>query len=75
MALDIDGPHCGWPPQASPLSGIAANAMAARQRLTHSFEAWLSWALLREGPVHWHWTEAAAPVFASAAAAAEARAA
>jgi hypothetical protein len=59
----LTGPHCGWPVDGVPVSGTAANAVAARQLLTRSFEAWLSWALLQNGQVHWHWTEAAGPVF------------
>ena len=71
----LTGPHCGWAVAGTAVSGFAANPVAARQQLTRSFEAWLGWALAQDGPVHWHWTEAAAPVFILAEAIAEARAA
>lgn len=71
----LTGPHCGWPVEGSAVSGMAASHVAARQLVTRSFEAWLSWALTQDGPVHWHWTEAAGPALYTLAAPAEARAA
>lgn len=56
----LTGPHCGWAVEGTPVSGIAATPVAARQQLTRSFEAWLAWALAQDGAVHWHWTEAGA---------------
>lgn len=55
----LTGPHCGWSVEGTAVSGTAASAVAARQQLTRSFEAWLAWALVQDRPVHWHWTEAA----------------
>jgi len=57
----LTGPHCDGVPAGLPMCGEAATLADAKLQLRHSFDAWLSWALDQEGPVHWHWTEAAAP--------------
>jgi hypothetical protein len=55
----LTGPHCGSVPQNVAMCGEAATLADAKLQLRHAFDAWLSWALEQEGPVHWHWTEAA----------------
>lgn len=57
----LTGPHCDGVPAGLPMCGEAATLSEAKLQLRHSFDAWLSWALDQDGPVHWHWTEAAAP--------------
>lgn len=57
----LTGPHCSGLPPGLPMCGEAPTLAEAKLRLRHSFDAWLSWALEQEGPVRWHWTEAAAP--------------
>ena len=57
----LTGPHCDGAPTSLSMCGEAATLAEAKLRLRHSFDAWLSWALHQEGPVHWHWTEAANP--------------
>ena len=46
-------------PQHVPMCGEAASLAEAKLQLRHAFDGWLSWALEQDGPVHWHWTEAA----------------
>lgn len=57
----LTGPHCEGIPSGLPMCGEAATLAEAKLQLRHSFDAWLSWALDQEEPVHWHWTEATAP--------------
>lgn len=57
----LTGPHCDGVPSGLPMCGEAATLAEAKLQLRHAFDAWLSWALDQQGPVHWHWTEATAP--------------
>jgi hypothetical protein len=55
----LTGPHCGGLPEGVRMCGEAPGLAEAKQQLRHSFDCWLAWALEQDGPVHWHWTEAA----------------
>lgn len=55
----LTGPHCGSLPPDAKMCGEAMTLAEAKLQLRHAFDRWLSWALEQEGPVHWHWTEAA----------------
>lgn len=55
----LTGPHCASLPHGVATCGEAPALADAKHQLRHSFDCWLSWALQQEGPVHWHWTEAA----------------
>ena len=55
----LTGPHCDSLPQTIATCGEAATLADAKLQLRHAFDGWLAWALDQEGPVHWHWTEAA----------------
>lgn len=55
----LTGPHCEGVPQDVAMCGEAAGLAEAKLQLRHAFDCWLAWALEQEGPVHWHWTEAA----------------
>lgn len=55
----LTGPHCDGLPAEVRMCGDAATLAEAKLQLRHSFDGWLRWALQQEGPVHWHWTEAA----------------
>lgn len=55
----LTGPHCEGVPEGVAMCGEAASLAEAKLQLRHAFDSWLGWALEQEGPVHWHWTEAA----------------
>lgn len=55
----LTGPHCAGFPRGVRTCGEANSLAVAKQQLRQSFDVWLSWALEQDGPVHWHWTEAA----------------
>jgi hypothetical protein len=55
----LTGPHCESLPSVADTCGEAATLSDAKLQLRHAFDGWLRWALEQEGPVHWHWTEAA----------------
>lgn len=55
----LTGPSCGSMPEDLCMCGQAATLADAKLQLRHVFDTWLAWALAQQGPVHWHWTEAA----------------
>jgi hypothetical protein len=55
----LTGPSCTSKPQDLVMCGEAKTLAEAKLQLRHSFDSWLGWALSQNGPVHWHWTEAA----------------
>ena len=55
----LTGPSCGCMPDDLGTCGEANTLAAAKLQLRHAFDTWLAWALVQDGPVHWHWTEAA----------------
>lgn len=55
----MTGPHCSAALATLRMCGEASSLANAKLQLRHSFDQWLSWALEQEGPVYWHWTEAA----------------
>lgn len=55
----LTGPSCSAMPEDLCMCGAAANLSDAKLQLRHAFDTWLAWALAQDGPVHWHWTEAA----------------
>ena len=56
----LTGPSCSSMPEELCMCGESLTLADAKLQLRHSFDAWLSWAMAQEGPVQWHWTEAAA---------------
>lgn len=55
----LTGPSCGSMPEVACMCGEANSLSAAKLQLRHAFDSWLAWALAQQGPVLWHWTEAA----------------
>lgn len=55
----LTGPSCGSMPEDFATCGQAATLVDAKLQLRHAFDTWLVWALAQQGPVQWHWTEAA----------------
>ncbi len=55
----LTGPHCESLPSDVKMCGESTTLAGAKLQLRHAFDCWLAWALEQEGPVHWHWTEAA----------------
>ena len=55
----MTGPSCNCMPVAMRMCGEAASLSEAKLALRNAFDGWLRWALEQDGPVHWHWTEAA----------------
>lgn len=55
----LTGPSCSSMPQDLPMCGESKTLADAKLQLRHAFDTWLGWALSQEGPVQWHWTEAA----------------
>lgn len=55
----LTGPSCSSMPDDLPMCGAAAQLADAKLQLRHAFDTWLRWAMEQEGPVQWHWTEAA----------------
>ena len=55
----MTGPHCSAALSALPMCGETNSLANAKLELRHSFDQWLRWAVEQDGPVYWHWTEAA----------------
>ena len=56
----LTGPSCASLPQDLRMCGESSTLADAKLQLRHAFDEWLRWAMAQEGPVQWHWTEAAA---------------
>lgn len=56
----LTGPSCASMPEELGTCGEANTLAVAKLQLRHAFDTWLAWAMAQDGPVHWHWTEAAA---------------
>lgn len=55
----LTGPSCASMPHGLATCGEANALATAKLQLRHAFDTWLAWAMAQDGPVHWHWTEAA----------------
>ena len=56
----LTGPSCTSMPLDLRMCGESTTLAEAKLQLRHAFDEWLRWAMDQEGPVQWHWTEAAA---------------
>lgn len=55
----LTGPSCNSMPEQLNTCGESNTLAEAKLAMRHAFDGWLRWALEQDGPVHWHWTEAA----------------